>query len=163
MHFSHLADALVRHNSITQHLIPAPASIAGANKITLQEAQIHIGFVLLFREIATPGSHTGPTRKTTESITVTVCWLVTVAVFYMGFSFLLDLCPTVCDEGMVCCCLQEWGSNCDANPMFACSFVPSICRTFTGDGDPVANGDEIFMIGRIRVTRIPNEDTPRCE
>ena len=81
----------------------------------------------------------------------------------MGFRVVLDLCTTICNKGVVCRRLQEWRSNRNANPMFARTIVVVICRALTGDGYPVANGDEIFMIGRVRVTRIPNEDTSCCE
>jgi hypothetical protein len=81
----------------------------------------------------------------------------------MGFSFRLDLCSTICNKGVVCRRLQEWRSNCDANPMFARIVVVGVRRALTGDGNPIANRDEIFMIARFRVTRIPNGDTPRCE
>ena len=163
MHISHLADALIQHNSTIQHLIFAPAPIAGANKILLQEAQIHTGFALLFREIAPAGSHTGPTWKTTQFITVTVRWLVCVATVFMGFRIVLNLCSTVCNERVVCRRLQEWCSDRNANPMFACPLVAVVRRALTGDGDSVANGDKIFMIGWFCMTGIPNANTPRFE
>lgn len=81
----------------------------------------------------------------------------------MGFRVVLDLCPAVCNEGVVCRRLQEWCSDRNANPMFACPIVAVVHRALTGNGYPIANGDEIFMISWFCVTRISNEDTPRCE
>ncbi|GAA0236970.1 hypothetical protein GCM10009000_060540 [Halobacterium noricense] len=81
----------------------------------------------------------------------------------MGFRVVLNLCPTVRDEGVVCRRLQEWCSNRNANPMFARTVVAGIRRALTGDGNPIANSDEIFMISWFCVTGITNEDTPRCE
>ena len=160
MHIGHLTNALIRHNAITQHLIPTPAPIAGANEITLREALTYTGFALLFREISTPGSHTEPTRKAT---TITVRWLVRVAILRIGFRFVLELCPTVHDEGVICRSLQEWRSNRNPNTVFARPVVAIIRRTLTGDGDPIVNSDEIFVVGWIRVTGIADTNTLRCK
>jgi hypothetical protein len=94
---------------------------------------------------------------------VTVHWLDPIAVVWMAFRLVFDLSLAIRDGGVICGRLQEWRSDRDSDAVFAYLLVAIIRRTLTGDGYPIANGDKIFMIGRICVTRIPNEDTPRCE